>query len=212
MRHGDFRQLFGRGAEFLHVTVRGHRKGVGDRDAERHFVLLVAAFGQRAQRQFGCQTGQQAVAGDHQDRFRKSTMNGRGGHIELRRRRRARHLQGVRERRLDAEIFAESNAEAVERRCHRVARQHAIDLMLPDAGVGERLTRRVCSQPQRALAGHLADRRHADANDGHLAAQAIAGHGVPFASRASSSCRCTLPLVERGNSENSMNWNCRGRL
>ena len=113
-------------------------------------------------------------------------------------------------------------------RGHRRARQHAVDLALLNASVGQCLLGGGGSEPQRAAARHLADWRQPDADDGNLSAQQILvadvgrslGHGISYVaaaeavcvSRASSSWRCTLPLVERGKSAKSMKWNCRGHL
>ena len=56
-------------------------------------------------------------------------------------------------------------------RGHRRARQHAVDLALLHAGIGQRLLRGGGGEPQWAAAGHLADRRQPDADDGDLSTQ-----------------------------------------
>ena len=99
--HGDFRQLFRCGAEILHMPVCRHGKGIRDRNAERHLVLLITAFRHRAQRQIRRQAGQQAVAADHEYDLGEAAMNGSGANIEHRRRRRAGYLKRVRKGRLN---------------------------------------------------------------------------------------------------------------
>ncbi|EWS62715.1 hypothetical protein Y695_04053 [Hydrogenophaga sp. T4] len=114
--HRHLGKLLGGGAELFHVPMRGHGEGVGHGNAEGHFVLLVPAFGHRAQGKVGGQTGQQAVAPHHQHRLGQAAGNGGGGDVEHGGRRGAGDLQRVGKRWLDAQVFTESHAEAVERR------------------------------------------------------------------------------------------------
>jgi hypothetical protein len=187
MDHRNRGKLFGRGAEFLHVTVRRHRERVRDRNAEGHLVLLVATLGQRTQCEVGREPGHQAVSCDDQhilgetglDRGRADAEHGRGG--------RAGDLQRVGECGLEAEIFAKRDAEPVKGRCEGVTGENAVDRGFLQPGVRDRLARGVSREPQRTAPRHLADRRLADADDRSRAAQRCRAHSRSRARRASSS-------------------------
>ena len=84
--------LLGRRPELLHVPVRRHRERIGNRNTERHFILLIATFRHRSQCKVGRQTRQQAVAADDQYVLRQAADDRRRRDVEHRGRGRARRL------------------------------------------------------------------------------------------------------------------------